>query len=125
MVEPHVIVPTSEIERLEEIEKQYHLLKNQKADLEGHVCDHSSCSKELGELKEKYEQIKEEKSKKEEKSVSSSDSESESDEDSKISRDKKKSNAGQSASKDSTPSSTATSTSRPWYYIGPLDEEKV
>lgn len=113
MVEPHLVLPEAEIKRLEEIEKKYNLLKHEcaKTDekLKNHMCDHSDCEKKIAELKDKYEKL--------EKSPDNTTKEKESTEEML--------HAGTSqnyAPASNAEVSTSSTSNKPWYYIGPLED---
>lgn len=140
MVEAHVILPEREINRLEEVERNFNQLKKDHASLEeksdGHKCDHEPCEKRYNKLNKKFEKIlyhknkvdkkkeelkrsrKEESSEEEssEKSEEETSSEKSEEESSEIMREpyKKKKNMKKVIN--------TKKKSAPWYYIGKLND---
>ena len=61
MVEPHAIVPEKELNRLEEMERNFNQLKVDYSNLEGklndHECDHSACERKYNRLNDRFEKI--------------------------------------------------------------------
>lgn len=120
MVEPHIVIPVGEVERLEAIEKRFNSLKttasNLDESLKNHICDHSKCEKEIADLTEKYEKLKVERNSEKLKA----------DRDQQIFEQVKRKRFDDSENETidevEKPSSTQPN-KPPWYYIGPLHHD--
>lgn len=128
MVEPHVVLPESEIKRLEEVEKKYNSLKNESANneekLKTHQCDHSECEKKIAELKDKYEELQKvgsDKNTNEEKATEATEEISQPTFSHSTSEYDPENIHYQKPSSNKTDAEVSTS-KKPWYYIGSLDD---
>lgn len=127
-----MVLPEEEIKRYEEIEKKYNQLRHETAKtdekLKAHTCDHSECEKKIAELKDKYEKEKRDYIRTKEKdseeildtagtSHNFGPGSTEYDPENihlpeSLSEQRKTSNSE---------SPTSSTSKKPWYYIGPLD----
>lgn len=133
MVEPHMVLPEGEIKRYEEIEKKYNQLRHETAKtdetLKAHTCDHSECEKKIAELKDKYEKEKRDyittKEKDSEEILGAGTSHNFGPGSTEYDPENihlPESLSEQKNKKTSNPESPTSSTSKkPWYYIGSLD----